>query len=330
MTRKRLRREDKRHKPKALAEQAKKLRESVATGNVKMVRELISGGASVNQKDPNGWTLLHLAASRGQERALRVLLEEGGDPLVKDSVGGFTAMHYAAMHGRTRICRLLLDYEGLDSKKLVDARSDDGWTSLHVAAHYGREPFVKLLLESNAQVDALSDKGTTALQLAIIRERTNCVKVLLESGANIDVQFGFPLRYAVIKGNILCARILVEHGAKPSIRRLEDGQTPLHLAALRNNETLAKLLFTFGADVNVFNDEGLTPLGISQMMCNVNNTESGCVRFLTSATRNVRSLQDCCRLVIRQTLSRERLGDISNLPVPNHVKHFLNYKYNFL
>lgn len=282
--RKRLRGEEGKVKTKAQIQREARLRESVATGNVKKVRELINDGASVNQKDVNGWTLLHLAASRGQERALRVLLEKGGDPLAKDSVGGFTAMHYAAMHGRTRICRLLLNYEGFEKKKLVDARSDDGWTPLHVAAHYGRESFVVLLLESKAQVDALSDKGTTALQLAIIRERCNCVKVLLEAGANIDIQFGFPLRYAVIKGNLTCAKMLVEHGAKTSIKRLEDGQTPLHLAAMRNNESLAKLLFKFGADVNVFNDEGLTPLGISQMMCNINNTESGCVKFLASVT----------------------------------------------
>ncbi|EDO47259.1 predicted protein, partial [Nematostella vectensis] len=60
-----------------------RLRESVANGNVKVVRELITQGASANQKDANGWTLLHLAASRGKERALRVLLEKGGDAFAK-------------------------------------------------------------------------------------------------------------------------------------------------------------------------------------------------------------------------------------------------------
>lgn len=303
-----------------------RLREAVATGNVKVVRERINEGASTNHMDANGWTLLHLAASRGKERVLRVLLEKGGDAFARDFVGGFTALHYAAMHGRTRIAKLLLDFKGLDKGKLVDARSEDGWTPLHVAAHYGRDSFVQLLLESKGYVDALSDKGTTALQLAIIRERTSSIKVLLNWGANIDVQFGFPLRYAVIKGNVNCVRMLVEHGALTSIKRPEDGQTPLHLAALRNSEPLARLLCKFGADIHAFNDEGLTPLAISQMMFNVNSSNKACLDFLISVSKNPRSLQESCRFVIRDALGAGRLGEITRLPVPNVIKDFILYK----
>lgn len=303
-----------------------RLREAVATGNVKVVRERINEGASTNHMDANGWTLLHLAASRGKERVLRVLLEKGGDAFARDFVGGFTALHYAAMHGRTRIAKLLLDFKGLDKEKLVDARSEDGWTPLHVAAHYGRDSFVQLLLESKGYVDALSDKGTTALQLAIIRERTSSIKVLLNWGANIDVQFGFPLRYAVIKGNVNCVRMLVEHGALTSIKRPEDGQTPLHLAALRNSEPLARLLCKFGADIHAFNDEGLTPLAISQMMFNVNSSNKACFDFLISVSKNPRSLQESCRFVIRDALGAGRLGEITRLPVPNVIKDFILYK----
>jgi len=305
-----------------------RLREAVASGNVKLVRDLIKDGASANQMDANGWTLLHLAASRGKERALRVLLEKGGDAFARDFVGGFTALHYAAMHGRTRIAKLLLDFKGLDKEKLVDARSEDGWTPLHVAAHYGRDSFVELLLESKGYVDALSDKGTTALQLAIIRERTSSIRVLLNWGANIDVQFGFPLRYAVIKGNVSCVRMLVEHGALTSIKRPEDGQTPLHLAALRNSEPLARLLYKFGADTSVFNDEGLTPLAIARMMYNVNTADKACLDFLISVSKNPRSLQDSCRFVIREALGAKRLEDIAKLPVSNIMKEFLLYKYD--
>ena len=263
---------------------SEEMRNAVSNGDVRLVRELTNQGVLANQMDANGWTLLHLAACKGKEKILRVLLEKGGDAFASDYVGGFTALHYAAMHGRTRIARLLLDFRGIDRSILVDARSEDGWTPLHVASHYGRDSFVELLIGSLAEVDALSDKGTTALQLAIIRERLNCIKILLESGANIDVQYGFPLRYAVIKGNLSCARLLLEQGASPSIRRTEDGQTPLHLAALRNSESMAGLLYKFGADVNVYNDEGLAPLAISRMMFQVNNQDRECLNFLAYVT----------------------------------------------
>ena len=273
------------HSPKRRKtdERSVQLRDAVASGNVKLARDLIREVGMVNQIDNNGWTLLHLAASRGKERVLNLLLEKGGDALARDHVGGFTALHYAAMHGRTRIARLLLDCKGFDCTMLVGARSEDGWTPLHVAAHYGRDSFAKILLEAGALVDALSDKGTTALQLAIIRERTSCIRVLLQWNADIDVQHGFPLRYAVIKKNLSCVRLLLCYGAGVSIKRPDDGQTPLHLATLRNSGTLAKLLYMFGADANVYNDEGLTPLAISRMAL-MSFSSNTCVEFLAHVT----------------------------------------------
>ncbi|EPY82805.1 ankyrin repeat and SOCS box protein 7 [Camelus ferus] len=168
---------------------------AVAAGDVHTVRKMLEQGYSPNGRDANGWTLLHFSAARGKERCVRVFLEHGADPTVKDLIGGFTALHYAAMHGRARIARLMLESEYRSD--IINAKSNDGWTPLHVAAHYGRDSFVRLLLEFKAEVDPLSDKGTTPLQLAIIRERSSCVKILLDHNANIDIQNGFLLRYAI-------------------------------------------------------------------------------------------------------------------------------------
>ncbi|KAJ7326116.1 Ankyrin repeat and SOCS box protein 7 [Desmophyllum pertusum] len=122
--------------------------------------------------------------------------------------------------------------------------------------------------------------------------------------------------------------MLVEHGALTSIKRPEDGQTPLHLAALRNSEPLARLLYKFGADINVFNDEGLTPLAIARMMYNVSTADKGCLDFLINVSKNPRSLQDSCRFVIREALGAKRLKDIAKLPVSSIMKEFLLYKYD--
>nr|KAF6409022.1 ankyrin repeat and SOCS box containing 7 [Rousettus aegyptiacus] len=192
---------------------------AVAAGDVHTVRKMLEQGYSPNGRDANGWTLLHFSAARGKERCVRVFLEHGADPTVKDLIGGFTALHYAAMHGRARIARLMLESEYRGD--IINAKSNDGWTPLHVAAHYGRDSFVRLLLEFKAEVDPLSDKGTTPLQLAIIRERSSCVKILLDHSANIDIQNGFLLR-----DDVLCARMLYNYGADTNTRNYE-GQTPL-------------------------------------------------------------------------------------------------------
>lgn len=201
------------------------------------------------------------------------------DPTVKDLIGGFTALHYAAMHGRARIARLMLESEYRSD--IINAKSNDGWTPLHVAAHYGRDSFVRLLLEFKAEVDPLSDKGTTPLQLAIIRERSSCVKILLDHNANIDIQNGFLLRYAVIKSNHSYCRMFLQRGADTNLGRLEDGQTPLHLSALRDDVLCARMLYNYGADTNTRNYEGQTPLAVS---ISISGSSRPCLDFLQEVT----------------------------------------------
>lgn len=183
------------------------------------------------------------------------------------------------MHGRARIARLMLesDYR----RDIINAKSNDGWTPLHVAAHYGRDSFVRLLLEFRAEVDPLSDKGTTPLQLAIIRERSSCVRILLDHSANIDIQNGFLLRYAVIKGNHSYCRMFLQRGADTNLGRLEDGQTPLHLSALRDDVLCAQMLYTYGADTNTRNYEGQTPVALSVSMSGISRP---CLDFLQEVT----------------------------------------------
>ena len=206
-------------------------------------------------------------------------LLRAADPTVKDFIGGFTALHYAAMHGRARIARLMLESEFRSD--IINAKSNDGWTPLHVAAHYGRDSFVRLLLEFRAEVDPLSDKGTTPLQLAIIRERSSCVRILLDHSANIDIQNGFLLRYAVIKGNHSYCRMFLQRGADTNLGRLEDGQTPLHLSALRDDVLCAQMLYMYGADTNTRNYEGQTPVAVSVSMSGISRP---CLDFLQEVT----------------------------------------------
>uniref|UniRef100_A0A8D0PY65 Ankyrin repeat and SOCS box protein 7 n=1 Tax=Sus scrofa TaxID=9823 RepID=A0A8D0PY65_PIG len=261
--------------------------------------------------------------ARGKERCVRVFLEHGADPTVKDLIGGFTALHYAAMHGRARIARLMLESEYRSD--IINAKSNDGWTPLHVAAHYGRDSFVRLLLEFKAEVDPLSDKGTTPLQLAIIRERSSCVKILLDHNANIDIQNGFLLRYAVIKSNHSYCRMFLQRGADTNLGRLEDGQTPLHLSALRDDVLCARMLYNYGADTNTRNYEGQTPLAVS---ISISGSSRPCLDFLQEVTRQPRNLQDLCRIKIRQCIGLQNLKLLDELPIAKVMKDYLKHKFD--
>jgi ankyrin repeat protein len=58
---------------------------------------------------PDGDSLMHIAAIRGDERTISLLLDAGGDP---NSIGdmGETPLHYAYDHDHKGIVELLLDH----------------------------------------------------------------------------------------------------------------------------------------------------------------------------------------------------------------------------
>lgn len=63
------------------------LNELVRWGQVRPALWLLEKGASPNVPDARGWTALHQAASRGNERLLLACLEHGGDAARTDSEG---------------------------------------------------------------------------------------------------------------------------------------------------------------------------------------------------------------------------------------------------
>ncbi|ERL91398.1 hypothetical protein D910_08730, partial [Dendroctonus ponderosae] len=65
-----------------------KLREASCIGDLEAVEILLSRNVNVNsQNSVNGWTALHWACKRGNEKIVRQLLNYGADKSVKNSKG---------------------------------------------------------------------------------------------------------------------------------------------------------------------------------------------------------------------------------------------------
>jgi len=79
-----------------------------------------------------------------------------------------------------------------------------------------------------------------------------------------------PLHWAADRGSIEIARILVEMAGKggAAASRLnaqdESLDTPLHYAVLTENVEILQLLLAAGADPEVLNEEGETPLALAK------------------------------------------------------------------
>ncbi|XP_054049454.1 unconventional myosin-XVI isoform X2 [Rissa tridactyla] len=71
------------------------------------VRQLISSGGSVNQKNDEGVTLLHVACANGYKNVASLMLDHGADLNVADNQY-WTPLHLAAKYGQTNLVKLLL------------------------------------------------------------------------------------------------------------------------------------------------------------------------------------------------------------------------------
>jgi ankyrin repeat protein len=78
----------------------------ICWGRVSPALWLLERGASPNIADGNGWTAVHQAASRGNERMLRAVLEAGGDLTQRDNQG-FIPFDIAKTAGRSKLMPLL-------------------------------------------------------------------------------------------------------------------------------------------------------------------------------------------------------------------------------
>jgi uncharacterized protein len=116
-----------------------------------------------------GWNALSLAAIRGNEGAVRRLIERKVD--VPKS--GLTPLHHAALGGHVAVMRLLLE-----RGSSPDALGPRGNTPLMLAAHSGNAKAVQLLLEAGAQPRLKNHIGKDALGLAQLHGNTDAARIL--------------------------------------------------------------------------------------------------------------------------------------------------------
>lgn len=116
----------------------------------------------------------------------------------------------------------------------IEARDDQGRTPLMHSVIEGNDLLVHLFLEHNARVNSSDKKGFTPLHFAAQGFRTDAAHALLAAGANVDAidQHGnTPLWRATFESKNRGAMIhlLLRAGADPNLKNLS-GVSPLNLA----------------------------------------------------------------------------------------------------
>lgn len=114
---------------------------AAAFGGVESARSLIRAGADLNTKSTGlgGVAPLHACVFGGQNETLRLLLESGADPDVRQDAG-FTALMGAAQNGNLEAVTLLLDHGADPALTMPDGKAAADFAS--EAGHGGLVPLL--------------------------------------------------------------------------------------------------------------------------------------------------------------------------------------------
>jgi hypothetical protein len=119
-------------------------------GHERIVRVLLQHKIDCNEADSDGLTPLIHATIGGYEAIVTLLLSNGAHIEKVDSKGRL-AFHWAVIHKREAVLKILLVYY-MGDQRLVDSYDSDGRTPLHTAIDTGFEAGVQLLLQYGANV----------------------------------------------------------------------------------------------------------------------------------------------------------------------------------
>ena len=254
-------------------------------GDVEAGRLLVDAGADINDAAPTGASVLVVAAHSFHIDFARFALDAGADP--DDMGAGYAPLHAAVLRGDVPLVNDLLA-RGADPNTRFDKstplrRASQDWhlapqlisaTPYWLAAYYQEPDIMRALANGGADTEL-----NTLEEWRYVFERAGGV-----GPPHIVGGFQTPLQAAVggrrdrgrgllnsgerdpdadERRALQAAQVALELGADVN-HADHRGNVALHTAAQRNFETVVKFLADQGADLDVENASGQTPLALAK------------------------------------------------------------------
>ena len=236
------------------------------TASSECIQILLKAGADVNFGDKMRHTPLSRAAECGDQKAIEILLQNGANINVADSNGNTPLIK--TVQNKHVSCLVYLVNQGAD----VNIANKHGMTTLITAC--GICPsVVVLLIDKGAKVNAKTSSGKTPLYYFVHNVNDEefelgkiCLDLLINAGADVnlaDCESDTALLSAIKNNREKTFTYLLEKGADTNKVSRHNGYAAIHYAAQFCKLDYIQYLALYGADVNLTNNIGETPLIIA-------------------------------------------------------------------
>ncbi|NXD07537.1 ANR16 protein, partial [Nothocercus nigrocapillus] len=256
------------------------LHEAAAAGHAACVRYLLRRGACVDCLKKADWTPLMMACTKANLEVIKLLVEHGANPLLKNK-DGWNCFHIASREGHLPVLQYLLDV----SPSCWDTESTIKRTPLHTAGEEGPCSGVAFIPSARCHYkpDSRDNCGFTPFMDAIQNGHVDIARLLLEKHqacpSAMDVLGAQPLHLAAVTAQDGAIRFLVsELGADVDGRATSLRLTALHYAAKEGHARTVETLLSLGADVHAKDGKGRSGL---HMACA--GQHAACARILLRA-----------------------------------------------
>lgn len=235
-----------------------------------LIRTLVGRGASVNCKDSQDRSPLHLATTNyflEKYETINVLIKSGAS-LSDLDLQGLTPVHHFVEKSRgcsddaEEVSRKFIDCL-IVNEQAANLRTAIGQTILHLAIRDIPIQILVCLVKKGCMLSVKDSRKQGLLHYIVDREdAADVLKYLINMGINVNEQdlWGQTvLHLAVMKNNKKLVEAVVDLGADVNMKDSVKKQ-PIHIAAENGWDCVLELLIQKGADINAEDIYQSTPL----------------------------------------------------------------------
>jgi ankyrin repeat protein len=242
--------------------------EAFRAGLTGMAERLAEAGADLRVRDIRGNTPLHIAITLDRLDLVSLILRRDADIHARNIEGKSPFQIALTKTNAPHILWTVLTGASASGRR-IQSTDDSGSSPLHIAVGQNAPlSMLGIILEQGGKINALDARGCTPLRLAVDMEDWNTARFLLNNGADIFISArdGQNPASIILNKGIPAMRAFF---TGPALNVWDaNGDTILHHAVRHwgANGEMIRFLLDLGADKNIRNHSGKTPLQIAREM----------------------------------------------------------------